>query len=442
MKVKLLFLEIILFFICCAGAQVLNRVTDFPENELCPKLSPNGQFLAFSRINLAMSPQTAHICVTDYAGNMPVVITSRGTDNQNPSWFSSNTQIAYEKLVPVAGGYSNFQIWIVSQGANDGQLLMQNNWDFSIMADVSPQNDVVFVTGGNMPGLPFSAPIMRYCTSPVPLSGTSQTFFIAICRPSLNLTMNTGIVGLYPQWDPMGTKIAYSAWNQVTGWDIYISQYNQVSSGLSAPQRITSDPGDEFQPTWSPDGQWIAYVYAGQSGSVSANIFLVNVNNGSKIQGTFEKSMVVTPDWHKISTGEEYIYCAANIDGDFDIYRFKPKMEETMPTSATYCKIQVLNTGTQAGFAAGITATLRSFLENTYKNIQVEFVSPENSPNTHNCAVYYESAHYQNLANYVAAYLSGYFVNLLPVTCTTFAIVPGLPPYIGPGKANIVVEVY
>lgn len=60
----------------------------------------------------------------------------------------------------------------------------------------------------------------------------------------------------YPSWSPDGNQIAF-AWNgeQRDNWDIYV----KVVPSASAPLRLTRDPADDTMPAWSPDGRELAF---------------------------------------------------------------------------------------------------------------------------------------------------------------------------------------
>ena len=60
----------------------------------------------------------------------------------------------------------------------------------------------------------------------------------------------------YPTFSPDGEQVAFS-WNgtKQDNWDVYVTLV-----GSSDVRRLTSDPGEDARPTWSPDGRQIAFV--------------------------------------------------------------------------------------------------------------------------------------------------------------------------------------
>ena len=69
------------------------------------------------------------------------------------------------------------------------------------------------------------------------------------------LTSLTG-AEFYPTFSPDGEQVAFS-WNgpKQDNWDVYVTLV-----GSSDVRRLTSDPGEDARPTWSPDGRQIAFV--------------------------------------------------------------------------------------------------------------------------------------------------------------------------------------
>ncbi len=69
------------------------------------------------------------------------------------------------------------------------------------------------------------------------------------------LTSLTG-AEFYPTFSPDGEQVAFS-WNgpKQDNWDVYVTLV-----GSSDVRRLTSDPGEDARPTWSPDGRQIVFV--------------------------------------------------------------------------------------------------------------------------------------------------------------------------------------
>jgi Tol biopolymer transport system component len=78
-------------------------------------------------------------------------------------------------------------------------------------------------------------------------------------------------------WSPDGRRIAFSsAGDHAHIWT--------VDSQGGTPRRLTNDAGDQMDPSWSRDGEWIYFSWS-QPGD--RNIWRVRVSNGSKERVTW-----------------------------------------------------------------------------------------------------------------------------------------------------------
>ena len=89
---------------------------------------------------------------------------------------------------------------------------------------------------------------------------------------------------VHPSFSPDGSQLAF-AWNREQGeqFDIYVQLTRP-----GRPVQLTSGPEDDLSPVWSPDGHWIAYVRVPHSGtysygrSSSAGVFVIPALGGAE----------------------------------------------------------------------------------------------------------------------------------------------------------------
>jgi hypothetical protein len=88
-----------------------------------------------------------------------------------------------------------------------------------------------------------------------------------------------------PALSPDGIRVAFMARDESSNWDIYV-----IDADGSGLQRLTTDPAQDGLPTWSPNGQVIAFVSdRGEGWSIQ----------GINVDGSYQQKlldMVSTPD--------------------------------------------------------------------------------------------------------------------------------------------------
>lgn len=90
------------------------------------------------------------------------------------------------------------------------------------------------------------------------------------------LTTERG-VARYPAFSPEGDRVAFT-WTGVRqdNPDIYVQQI-----GSGSPLQLTRDAGNDFNPVWSPDGRWIAFLRS-QSEAGRSEVRLIPPLGGSE----------------------------------------------------------------------------------------------------------------------------------------------------------------
>ena len=73
-----------------------------------------------------------------------------------------------------------------------------------------------------------------------------------------------------PAFSPDGEQVVFS-WNgeNEDNFDLYT-----LPIGGTTPQRLTTDPGEDFSPAWSPDGRFIAFLRRPPAGDLLADVLI------------------------------------------------------------------------------------------------------------------------------------------------------------------------
>ncbi len=73
-----------------------------------------------------------------------------------------------------------------------------------------------------------------------------------------------------PAFSPDGEQVVFS-WNgeNEDNFDLYT-----LPIGGTTPQRLTTDPGEDFSPAWSPDGRFIAFLRRPPAGGLLADVLI------------------------------------------------------------------------------------------------------------------------------------------------------------------------
>ncbi|MCI0419331.1 MAG: hypothetical protein L0312_08945, partial [Acidobacteria bacterium] len=113
-----------------------------------------------------------------------------------------------------------------------------------------------------------------------------------------------------PSFSPDGNQIAF-AWNgeRDDNFDIYVKLI-----GVGAPLRLTNSPAYETRPVWSPDGRYIAFVRFSKTDS---GVFTVPALGGSERVGnrSLWKIAVASGNTERIASGENPFDLAVSRQG-------------------------------------------------------------------------------------------------------------------------------
>jgi serine/threonine-protein kinase len=176
---------------------VLRQLTFEPGLEAEPSFSPDGNYVAYTTNDQG----SLDVVVMPIAGGPLRRLAATPVDEAQPAWSPDGTQIAF-----------------TSAREHGGRLGSVNG--------LSALSTFVQGQGGDV----FLAP--------------------AAGGPAVKLVERAS----FPAWSPDGQSIVFQS-DRSGYWDIWT-----VSARGGEPRPLTNDADIDYQPSWSPDGKWVAYA--------------------------------------------------------------------------------------------------------------------------------------------------------------------------------------
>ena len=139
------------------------------------------------------------------------------------------------------------------------------------------------------------------------------TTVVALLIITIMLTGTTTVVKVFAGTFPgLNGQIAFSSDREDDNYEIYA-----MHDDGSNVTRLTDDDADDFDPSWSPDGEKIAFA-SFRDGLDNEEIYVMNADDGSNVTRlTDEDALDREPSW---SPDGEKIAFRSNRDGNWEIY--------------------------------------------------------------------------------------------------------------------------
>ena len=251
----------------------LLNLTNSPDQEWDPELSPDGMRIAFSRRRVGSNSADIWTMRVDGSGQQRLIRELGGPIDRDPAWSPNGSRIAWTRTV---GGINSSQVWTMeADGSGRTRLtsVVPGRYDHSpVWSPDGSQIAFVSSRGGGFPDLWVMS-----------RNGADQE----------RLTSSPG-ADASPDWH--GTRIAYEC-RPPRGQSSVCIMETAPGSGT----RLPGGPGQEAQPTWSPDGSSIAAVAYPARGGDKDIIIMDDSGAVTGLLGT-GPSIDIDPSWG-VSTG-------------------------------------------------------------------------------------------------------------------------------------------
>jgi dipeptidyl aminopeptidase/acylaminoacyl peptidase len=254
-----------------------------------PRVSPDGKWVAYTvtTTSLVKDEDEQRVWMVPFTGGDAIALTSEGVSSGHPEWSPDGKYLAFLS----ARKGETTQVWLLNrlggeatQLTNFPQAVDSLVWSPDgkrlclVMRDASREEFEAAkdredadksgekVEKEKKAAKPWVIDRLQFKSDEVGYLDHRRTHLYVFDVASKKAAQVTG--GDYddasPAWSPDGTKLAFASNRSADpdrnyNTDVWVVSADNADKGAHLTQ-ITTNPGEDHSPAWSPDGKWIAYV--------------------------------------------------------------------------------------------------------------------------------------------------------------------------------------
>ena len=256
-----------------------------------PQISPDGKWVAYTvtTSDIEKDESTSRIWMVLAAGGEPVPMTAEARSASHPRWSPDGRFLAFM----AASEDGAEQVWTLFREGGEAVKLtdtIQDVGDYEwspdgkrmvlVLQDPTPE-ELARKRGEEKKKNPppwvitrrqFKLEYVGYLDS-----RRTHLYVLDVSSKTLNQITSGDYDDSEPSWSPDGERIAFTSNRSADpdsnyDTDIWVVAADTTDKGQTLVQ-VTTNPGPDASPRWSPDGKWIAHVSATDT---AANVYATN----------------------------------------------------------------------------------------------------------------------------------------------------------------------
>ena len=252
-----------------------------------PQLSPDGQSVAYTVKTLLLKEDKSEerIWSEPTNGGEAIPLTAEGVSSSHPRWSPDGKYLAFLS----ARNEGKTQLWLLNRSGGEAQRLTDTPQDVDDFAWSPDSNRLVVIlrdaseeelAEANAKGKekddkekkpktrkPWVIDRLQFKTDEVGYLDRRRAHLYVLELATKNLTQITSgdYDDAHPTWSPDSSLLAFASNrskpdpDRTYNTDIWVVAANNTDKGAQLTQ-VTTNPGDDDVPSWSPDGKLITYV--------------------------------------------------------------------------------------------------------------------------------------------------------------------------------------